>query len=154
MARRLASGFADQHEEHAVSRQCVRLIRRLYADFQRGDLAGLLEALDPAVEWTEPPELPYGGTFRGPAAVGDFLRTFAVHYEAFAVEAEQMLDAGDHVVVLGRYRGRAVGGRDFEAPFAHVWQLGPDGQVVRYQDYTDKAGKAFGRPAARSGESG
>jgi ketosteroid isomerase-like protein len=131
----------------------MRRIRRLYADFHRGDLTAFLEALDPDVEWTEPPELPYGGTFYGPAAVGDLLRTFAIHYEAFAVEPETMLDAGDHVVVLGRYRGRAVGGMDFEAPFAHVWQLGRDGQVVRYRDYTDKAGKAFSRPPARPTES-
>jgi ketosteroid isomerase-like protein len=45
-------------------------------------------------------------------------------WDDFGVHPETYLDAGDHVVVLGRVRARVPGsGAPAEAPFAHVWRL-------------------------------
>jgi ketosteroid isomerase-like protein len=54
--------------------------------------------------------------------------------------ARDFLDAGDDVVVLGRYRGVAQGtGKKLDVPFVHVWTL-QDGKAVRFRQFLDTAG--------------
>ena len=54
-----------------TTRENVTLVRNLYAAFSRGDVASLLDAVSPDVEWGEPdnPFYPSGGTRRGHAGV-------------------------------------------------------------------------------------
>ncbi len=52
------------------------------------------------------------------------------------LETDQFLDAGDHVVVTGRFVGRDSEGNQFDAPCAHVVRMS-DGAAVRFQNYTD-----------------
>jgi ketosteroid isomerase-like protein len=57
--------------------------------------------------------------------------------EHFTVSPERFVEAGDTVLVEGRYRGRMKAtGRAVDAQFAHVWQV-RNGKVVRFQQYTD-----------------
>ncbi len=116
--------------------------RRLYAAVASGDIPSVLAVADESVEWWEPDELPYGGTRRGHDAVMRFFaEDFPPHYEDFRAEAEEFIDAGDQIVVIGHYHGRARGGGDLGDPhFVHVWDF-RDGKVVRYRDFTDKAAK-------------
>ena len=60
-------------------RQNVDVVRKGYEAFGRGDIDGLLEQLDPDVEWRTPgPEdLPTAGQRRGHAAVQEFFQTLA-----------------------------------------------------------------------------
>jgi len=56
----------------------------------------------------------------------------------FAVDAEEVIDAGDRVVVLIRWRGRGKGsGAEVEAEGAHVWEL-RDRKAVRWDVYRDR----------------
>jgi ketosteroid isomerase-like protein len=49
------------------------------------------------------------------------------------------IDGGDHVVVLGRYRGTMKGGgATLDSPFCHVYRFQGD-KVVMFQQYTDTA---------------
>ena len=58
-------------------------------------------------------------------------------WEGFAPVPEEFLDAGDTVVVLGRYRGTyKATGRTLDAQFVHVWRV-EDGKAVAFQQYTD-----------------
>ena len=51
--------------------------------------------------------------------------------------ASEFLEAGEKVVVLGRYSATSKGtGRSFEAPFAHVFTV-RDGVIVDMQQYAD-----------------
>ena len=52
-------------------------------------------------------------------------------------EPEHFIDAGDDLVVTGRFRGRSKGGQQLEAPFAHVWAM-RNGKAVRFQNYVDQ----------------
>lgn len=116
------------------------LVARIYADFARGDVAAVLAALAPEVEWTEAAGSPYGGTYRGAGQVqaGVFARLHA-DWAAFAVEPAQFIADGDEVVAIGTYRARhARTGRGLEAPFAHAWTL-HDGRVVRFRQFADTA---------------
>ena len=55
------------------------------------------------------------------------------------VRTDRYLDAGDHVVVVGRFDAEARdGGGRLDAPFVHLWRL-EDGQAVRYENHTDTA---------------
>jgi hypothetical protein len=50
------------------------------------------------------------------------------------------VDAGETVVVLGRYRGLAKRtGRRLDVPCVHVWTL-RDGKAVRFQQFLDTQG--------------
>jgi ketosteroid isomerase-like protein len=44
-----------------MQQQNIEALRRAYAAFNRGDIAATTEALDPNIEWIEPPEFPGGG---------------------------------------------------------------------------------------------
>lgn len=49
----------------------VDIIRNIYEGFDLGDLAPLLDSLDPDVEWNEAEHVSFwpGEAFRGPAAI-------------------------------------------------------------------------------------
>ena len=116
----------------------VQTMQRLYDAFGRGDIPGVLGALDPNVEWVEMDGAPYPGTFTGPEAVlnGVFMR-LGTEWEGFRAEPHEYLDAGEHVVALGRYSGTyRASGTAMSAAFAHVWTL-RDGRIVRFRQYAD-----------------
>jgi ketosteroid isomerase-like protein len=120
----------------------VALLRRSYEAFNRGDVAAVVEALDPGMEWDEPdlPGVSFSGEHRGREQLRrKVLEPVRDEIEGFQVEPEEFIDAGAQVVVLGRYRGH---GRDtgigLDAPFAHVWTM-RGGKPVRYRDYYDTA---------------
>ena len=86
------------------------------------------------------PGLWFGGTHHGPDAVlKEVIEPASEKFEAFHVQCDQFLDAGDHVVVTGHFQGRGKEkGIELNAPFAHVWKLYGN-KAVRFQGYTDTA---------------
>jgi ketosteroid isomerase-like protein len=57
----------------------------------------------------------------------------------FTLTPSTFIDGGDHVVVLGRYRGTMRhDGAPLDAPFCHVFRFHGD-KVVMFQQYTDTA---------------
>lgn len=130
----------------------VALVRGLYDSFGRGDVPAVLAALDSSVEWRAAEGMLYAdrSPYTGPDAVaqGVFQRLVS-DVDSVAVVPETFIDAGDIVVVEGRYQGRmrATGVR-VDAQFAHVWHV-RNGKVVRLQQYTDTrqwATAAAGQP--------
>ncbi|MBD8524284.1 nuclear transport factor 2 family protein [Pseudomarimonas arenosa] len=113
-------------------------IRQLYDAFAQADIAAVLAALDPAVEWTEAEGGPYGGTFIGPQAVLD--NVFAKldsEWQGFTAAPAEFISQEQTVVVLGEYSGTYKRTRKpFKAPFAHVWRL-QEGKVIGFRQYTD-----------------
>jgi len=77
---------------------------------------------------------------RRPASVVNDVWTSFVQYwggpGVVGMETDQFLDAGDHVVVTGRYTGKDSAGHALDAPCAHVWRM-EGGFAVRFQNYTD-----------------
>jgi hypothetical protein len=114
----------------------------MYESFGRGDVAAVLSALSPKVEWHEADNFIYadGNPYIGPDAVleGVFKR-LAVEWEGFAVEPAGILDAGDTVVAYGYYTGRyRKTGEAVRAQFAHMFTL-ENGKLAKFQQYTDTA---------------
>ena len=98
----------------------IDVVKDLYAAFRRGDVAAVLGAFDPAIEWNEA--------------------------EGF-LHADRNPYVGPQAVAEGRYTGvwRATG-TPVNAQSAHVWHV-RDGKVVRFQQHTDTGQwmKAAGR---------
>lgn len=118
------------------------MIRNIYAAIARGDGPAALAGMDTAIVWNEAENFPYAdrNPYVGSAAVasGIFFR-LATEWDDFQAIPAEFLDAGDTVVVTGRYRGTYKATRvPIDAQFAHVWRL-RDGKATAFQQYTDTA---------------
>ena len=123
-----------------MSQENVALVQAIYAAFGTGDVPGVVSRMSPDIVWNEAENFPYAdrNPYLGPEAIltGVFGR-IGTDWEGFAPVPEEFLDAGDTVVVLGRYRGTyKATGRTLDAQFVHVWRV-EDGKAVAFQQYTD-----------------
>jgi ketosteroid isomerase-like protein len=120
----------------------VDAVRRSYEAFERGDIDAVVVDMDEEIEWHQAQGLPHGGTYRGLDAVRKaiFDPLDDEWWDDFRADPSEFIDAGDHVVVLGRYTGRAKAtGRSLDVPFAHVWTF-RDEKAVRFRQFLDTAG--------------
>jgi ketosteroid isomerase-like protein len=118
------------------------LVRGSYEAFERGDLEGALAHIDPDVEWHQAEGLPHGGVYRGLVEVrrNVFDPLDRDWWSEFSAEPEELVGAGETVLVLGRYRGVARGtGRTLDVPFAHVWTFRGT-RAIRFRQFLDTAG--------------
>lgn len=120
----------------------VEIVRRSYEAFARKDLDGVLGDMAPDIRWEQAQGLPHGGVYHGLDEVrrSIFDPLDAEWWDEFSADPDEFLDAGDDVVVLGRYRGVAKGtGKRLDVPFVHVWTL-REGRAVRFRQFLDTAG--------------
>jgi uncharacterized protein len=116
--------------------------RASYEAFSRGDLDGATAMMDESIVWHQAQGLPHGGIYEGLATVraAVFDPLDEQWWDDFDATPSEMLGGDDHVVVIGRYTGRAKGtGRPLDIPFAHVWTF-HDGKAVRFHQFTDTRG--------------
>ena len=121
-----------------MAQRDVETMRDAYEAFNRADIPGVLAAFDEQIEWHEPGggNAP-GGTYRGAASVAaDVFAAVPANFDEFRAEPERFIDAGDHVAVVGTFRGRGKGGQGLEAPFVHVWEM-RGGKAVRFRNHVE-----------------
>jgi ketosteroid isomerase-like protein len=126
-----------------VTMSNVHLVKSLYEAFGRGDMATVLGGMDPAIEWHEAesnPYMPSGDAWVGPDAVlQNLFMKLGADWDRFTVHPRTFHDAGDTVVVEGRYTGTCKAtGKAFDSQMCHVWRL-RDGKATRFQQYVDTA---------------
>ena len=114
----------------------VGLIRSGYEAFARGDIEAVMGLFDPTIAWYTPDTIPFGGSYLGQAAVGEFFGKLPENYAELHVEPTSFIDRADTVVVIGRHRGRSVAGIPFEIPFVHVWSLS-NGKATTFTEHVD-----------------
>ena len=122
-----------------MSEANVALVKSVYEYFGRGDIAAVLAALDPDIEWIENDQefLPFRGAHHGTGAVVENVFGFVAQtFDEFAVVPQTLHDAGDVVVVEGRAIGKTKTGRSLDAPAAWVWTVRA-GKAVRNVNYHD-----------------
>ena len=113
-------------------------VKAVYDAFATGDIPTVLGTFSPDIAWTEAEGFPYAGTYHGPRGVleGVFMR-LGSEWEGFAAVPDEFIDAGDIVVVLGKYSGKyKATGKSFQAHFAHVWRLS-EGKATQFTQYVD-----------------
>lgn len=121
----------------------TELIRRVYALFGRGDIPHLVALFDPCIEWRSAegnPAEPSGAPWIGPDDITEKLfKPAAARWDGFAITPHRFHQAGDTVVVEGRYTGMfKATGRRMDAQVCHVWTLRA-GKVTGFQQYVDTA---------------
>lgn len=123
-----------------MSRPNVELVRGIYDGFAAGDVAAVLGAMSPDIVWNEADNFPLADNnpYVGPEAVaGGVFARLATDWDGFAVAVDELLDAGDSVVAIGRYRGRnRASGDAVDAQFVHIWRI-EDGKAKAFQQFTD-----------------
>ena len=123
-----------------MPQQNVELMRGLYAAFAKGDVPGVMGAMAPDIEWREAEGSIFAGgnPYIGANAIlNGVLIKLATEWEKYAVTPAHFHDAGDNVIVTGRYTGKYhATGKSLDAQFAHFWNL-KDGKIASFQQYTD-----------------
>lgn len=125
-----------------MSQENVNTVRGMYEAFGKGDIAPIIAAVDPQVEWWEAENFIYADNnpYVGPNAVleGVFMR-IGNEWDGFVVSPEEVLDAGDTAIGHGYYSGTfKKTGKQVRAQFAHFFSF-RDGKVIKFQQYTDTA---------------
>jgi hypothetical protein len=116
----------------------IQIAQNCYAAFGRGDIAGILDAVDENTVWVTPDiGLPPGGVYHGKAGVAQFFQQVGETWEFQGFEPKQFIASGDQVVVLGSYAftSRSTG-RSGSSEWAMAWTI-RDGRVVHFQEYAD-----------------
>ncbi len=120
----------------------AEIANRSYEAFARDDMDAVLADMHPDIEWHQAQGLPHGGYYRGLDEVrrNIFDPLDRDWWAEFDVEPEELIEAGDQCVVLGRYRGVAKEtGKPLDVPFVHVWTF-RDGLAIRFRQFLDTAG--------------
>jgi len=122
----------------------VALVLSVYDAFRRGDVATILNHLDPQVEWNYegPAAIPFAGIHHDRESVAKFFEAIAGTMDEIKLHMEPFAAQGDNVVTSGRYQARVKPtGKRVDVPLVHLWTI-RNGMVVRYQNLTDTAATA------------
>jgi uncharacterized protein len=120
----------------------VDIARRSYEAFERKDMEAVVADMAEEIRWEQAQGLPHGGLYEGlPAVIENVFAPLDEEWWAeFHAVPDEFLDAGENVVVLGRYTGSAKGtGKPLDVPYVHVWTV-RDGKVTRFRQFLDTAG--------------
>jgi ketosteroid isomerase-like protein len=120
-----------------MSQENVEVVRACLEAAQRGEVETALAYYSEDVVWfNRPPDV---GPYHGREGVVIAIAGFAEHFDDYWFEVEQLIDAGDAVVLLWRQGGN---GRSSGAPTsedgATVFDLA-GGSIRRAQVYSDRA---------------
>jgi ketosteroid isomerase-like protein len=123
-----------------MSQESVNRVREGYEAFSRGDIDAAVAGFHPDIEWIAWDALPDGGTVHGRDGVREFFRSWRESFGDISVEAEEVFDAGETVVVVTRVRGQVRGSSaEVVTPSVPwVWTI-RDGQAVRMEMFPNKA---------------
>jgi uncharacterized protein len=127
-----------------MSQENVELVRRAYEAFSRRDFATVYAVMHHDVRFQTTVETHYG-----PDGVADWIRHADHTFDSFAIDVEELMDAGDRIVAVVHERGQGKdSGLSIDQRFAHVWSIS-GGRVLVFQSFTERAAAldAVGLPA-------
>ena len=124
-----------------MSQDNVDVVRRGYEALARGDMEGLAvlfqEHLHPDFEYRS--QLA-GESYRGVEGALAWLNGVREAFQGYTVEIEDVMDSGEHVLVVSRQRGRGAGsGVPIEWPISIVWTFDDDGRAVHGMGFSSRA---------------
>jgi ketosteroid isomerase-like protein len=121
-----------------MSSENVELVRQEYVAFADGDWQALTEVWHPEIEYETFESATDAVTYRGLEEITGLFDTWRQTFPEFRVEAGEMVEVGDRVVVVERQAGRGMGGSDsemwLEQQFARLIRF-KDGKIWRVKEY-------------------
>ncbi len=120
-----------------MSQETVELVRTVLGGWARGDFRAGSDLLAADFEWKQRPDAVEPGSHRG-ASVGTALRQVFGVWENYRIEAEEYIDAGDRIVVVGRGRGTARGsGLELDQSLFFLWTA-RNGKLASVELFRDR----------------
>jgi uncharacterized protein len=116
----------------------IEVIKELYRAFREQDYDTFLHLSTEDIEWIQNEGFPGGATYKGASAVIEgVFQANNNQWSGFAYQIEEILDAGNSVIVVGKYSGRdRVSGKSMSAAAAHIYDL-HDGKIARFRMFAD-----------------
>ena len=122
----------------------VALVLSVYDAFRRGDIAAVLNHIDPQAKliFEGPSAIPWAGNRHGREDWAKFFQAIGENLDEITLTMEPFAVQGDNVVVVGRYQARVkLTGKRIDSPLVHLWTI-RNAKVVRCQELTDTATEA------------
>lgn len=121
-----------------MSAELVQLVRKGYDAWNSGDRGWVLEHMSKDVEWITPSDDPDPGTYHGYEGVERYWAQWRAAVGQLNFQVEEMLDAGQSVVVVARRQGRGEhSGLEISDRVIQVFDF-EDGTCVRVREYYDR----------------
>jgi|SRR3954447_318634 ketosteroid isomerase-like protein len=121
-----------------MSKTHVETVASAYERWSAGDFVGDVSFFDPALVYEVGSEFPDSGTYAGIERVAAFMNGWLEAWDSVSLEAVEMHDAGDRVLVgvsqVGKGRSSGISG---ELRYFHVWTFRDD-KVVRLEAIMDR----------------
>jgi ketosteroid isomerase-like protein len=125
-----------------MSNANVSLVQSLYAAFGRGEIATIIAAMAPDVDWTihgRRKDFPLIGNWKGPAGVQEFFQGVAALQQFSDFSPQEFFASADRVFVLGHYALTInKTGAKVESHWCHIFTI-RDGKVAGFREFTDTA---------------
>jgi uncharacterized protein len=122
-----------------MSQENVEVVRKVYERWSQGDFRAGVDVLDPLVSFILPPEFPDAGNYLGPEGLAGYMRGLLEPWIRLTIEAEEIADAGDSVVVAVLQRGVGGGsGAATEFRYFQVWSF-RGRKVIRLENFRERA---------------
>ena len=92
-----------------MSQENVEIVRRSVDAYRSGDIEAALNTYDDEVEFDVSSVRPEGGNFRGRHGVEEAIQAWVGRWAEYRFEVEEIVDAGDRVLMIIREFGRGEG---------------------------------------------
>ena len=115
------------------------MLRRAIEAYSRGDIDGAVSVIAPDCRYTASGAIPgRTGVFHGPEGFREFMDWLRGEFDDAHVEVDELIDAGDMVVVGSTIRGRGKhSGAEASWVVWQVWTV-QNGKAVRGQGFTTR----------------
>jgi ketosteroid isomerase-like protein len=136
-----------------LSKTNVELLQRAYDAFASGDIGSVLDVMTDDVQFVVAENSPYyrGTPYVGKQEIGEKLfARVPKEWDGYWIDVEKLHDAGDIVIMQGRYRGTyKATGHTMAAQAVHILTV-RDGKLAKLEQYVDTAGMrdVLGSPAS------
>lgn len=123
-------------------RTAMEVVQAVFVSHKSRDTPGLVDLLDPDVQWHTAQGHPYAGNgpWHGPREVVEHVvNPVNNDWDNYQTRVDELIDAGDKVVMIGRYTGvHKATGRTLDAPVCTIYRV-RDGLITSFEQYTDTA---------------
>jgi ketosteroid isomerase-like protein len=117
----------------------VNLVREGFEAWNAEDPGWVLEHMSPDVEWIAPERDPFPGVYTGYEGVQQFWGKWRNAVGQLRFAAEEVIDAGEHVVVIAHRWGRSeITGLQISDKIAQVFSFDNQDKCIRVQEFYDR----------------
>jgi ketosteroid isomerase-like protein len=123
-----------------MSGENIAAVRAVYEEWAKGNFRAGVELYDPEILMVQHRGFPEAGSYLGVDGVRRYMRVFLEAWEEVSLSAEELVEAGDSVVVAVVHRGtgKGSGAEPNEFRYFHVWSF-RGGRVIRLDAIREKA---------------